>query len=175
MTTPHDAIEAAAEEYANERTKFTSHWMEKMNQHGEASRHFKAGWTACQSHMLTQASEGFDEWFVATYRYHYNELVIPESVRPQKDAWQAAKLSAMKEMEELRSLNEQMKKRLSECEDALRFYADKEHWFCDRYSTGMGHAVLTVVHASDEEPIGGECYYGGKRARQYFKSAGGEG
>jgi hypothetical protein len=103
MTTPHDAIEAAAEEYANERTKFTSHWMEKMNQHGEASRHFKAGWTACQSHMLTQASEGFDEWFVATYRYHYNELVIPESVRPQKDAWQAAKLSAMKELEEMKA------------------------------------------------------------------------
>jgi hypothetical protein len=71
--------------------------------------------------------------------------------------------------------NEALRRRLSECEDVLRFYADKEHWFCDRYSTGMGYAVFTVVHASDEEPIGGECYYGGKRARQYFKSAEGEG
>jgi len=32
----------------------------------------------------------FDKWFIQTYRYDYKDLVIPESVNPQKEAWQAA-------------------------------------------------------------------------------------
>lgn len=40
--------------------------------------------------MNEQDKEAFDEWFIQRYRYDYNDLVIPESVKPQKEAWQAA-------------------------------------------------------------------------------------
>jgi hypothetical protein len=40
--------------------------------------------------MNDQYKEAFEEWFIKTYRYDYKDLVIPESVTPQKEAWQAA-------------------------------------------------------------------------------------
>jgi len=40
--------------------------------------------------MNNQDNEAFDNWFIKTYRYDYKDLVIPESVNPQKEAWQAA-------------------------------------------------------------------------------------
>ena len=40
--------------------------------------------------MNDKDKEAFDKWFIEEYRYDYNRLVIPESVNPQKEAWQAA-------------------------------------------------------------------------------------
>jgi hypothetical protein len=40
--------------------------------------------------MNDKDKEAFDKWFIEKYRYDYNRLVIPESVNPQKEAWQAA-------------------------------------------------------------------------------------
>jgi hypothetical protein len=40
--------------------------------------------------MNDKDKEAFDNWFIEKYRYHYNRLVIPESVNPQKEAWKAA-------------------------------------------------------------------------------------
>lgn len=40
--------------------------------------------------MNNQDREAFEKWFIKTYRYDYKDLVIPESINPQKEAWQAA-------------------------------------------------------------------------------------
>lgn len=40
--------------------------------------------------MNDKDKEEFDKWFLEAYRYDYHKLVIPESVNPQKEAWQAA-------------------------------------------------------------------------------------
>jgi hypothetical protein len=40
--------------------------------------------------MNNKDLEAFDKWFIRQYRYDYNDLVIPESVMPQKEEWQAA-------------------------------------------------------------------------------------
>ena len=47
--------------------------------------------TECnEEFMNNKDKEEFDEWFIKTYRYDYKDLVIPESIKPQKEAWQAA-------------------------------------------------------------------------------------
>lgn len=40
--------------------------------------------------MNNQDKEEFVKWLIKTYKYDYKNLVIPESVNPQKEAWQAA-------------------------------------------------------------------------------------
>jgi hypothetical protein len=40
--------------------------------------------------MNDKDKEAFDEWFIKTYRYDYKDLVIPESINPQKEAWLSA-------------------------------------------------------------------------------------
>lgn len=44
----------------------------------------------------------FDKWFKDHYRYDYKDLVIPESVNPQKEAWEAACEFKQKEIDKLR-------------------------------------------------------------------------
>jgi hypothetical protein len=40
--------------------------------------------------MIDKDKQEFEKWFIKTYRYDYKDLVIPESINPQKEAWQAA-------------------------------------------------------------------------------------
>ncbi len=52
--------------------------------------------------MNDKNNEAFDEWFIKTYRYDYKDLVIPESINPQKKAWQAACDYKQKEIDDLK-------------------------------------------------------------------------
>lgn len=51
--------------------------------------------------MNDKDNQEFDKWFLEAYRYDYHKLVIPESVNPQKKAWQAACEYKQKEIDEL--------------------------------------------------------------------------
>jgi hypothetical protein len=52
--------------------------------------------------MNDQDLEAFNKWFIGHYLYDYNDLVIPESVMPQKEEWQAAIEYKQKEIDELK-------------------------------------------------------------------------
>ena len=53
--------------------------------------------------MNDKNNEAFDEWFIKTYRYDYKDLVIPESINPQKEAWQAACSHKQKEIDAIKA------------------------------------------------------------------------
>lgn len=97
--------------------------------------------------MNDKNNEAFDEWFIKTYRYDYKDLVIPESINPQKKAWQAACSHKQKEIDaikaeierlqnyvisgyregikELEAENAELKLKLSNAwKEAERFYLD---------------------------------------------------
>jgi hypothetical protein len=81
--------------------------------------------------MNDQYKEAFDKWFIKTYRYDYKDLVIPESVNPQKEAWQAAieyerfnhKYCVVGSLDKLCEKLEAENKKLR---DALEFYANNQ-------------------------------------------------
>ena len=62
--------------------------------------------------MNDKDKEAFDEWFIKTYRYDYHRLVIPESVNPQKLAWQSACEYKQEEIEELEAENAKLREYL---------------------------------------------------------------
>ena len=60
----------------------------------------------------------------------------------------------------------QIKNRLVEAERALKFYADKDNWdYC-------GEDLAQIDLNADDRSKLGYDYYGGKRAREYFKKWG---
>ena len=63
--------------------------------------------------MNDKNNEAFDEWFIKTYRHDYKDLVIPESINPQKEAWQAACSHKQKEIDAIKAENEKLKKSLN--------------------------------------------------------------
>ena len=68
---------------------------------------FAKGMTEAQDHLLSQASEGFEEYIdyiTSGRRLQVNRLDLHEQT------WQAAKLSQAKEIEELKKENEELKK-----------------------------------------------------------------
>lgn len=64
---------------------------------------------------------------------------------------------------------EELKQKLAECEEALRFYGDKENW--SRDEDYDGYDISGIIKSCDNEIIDKSKdlnYHGGKRARQYF-------
>ena len=64
---------------------------------------YKSGYTQAQQDLISQAREGFEEWFK---NYCVSKL-LPV---PSREVWQAARLSMAKELEELKKENEELKK-----------------------------------------------------------------
>jgi antirestriction protein len=65
----------------------------------ELERRIWPHWQACAEWMLSQASDGFESWFLESHGYKPEQLVIPESVNPLRKAFIAARLSSAKEIE----------------------------------------------------------------------------
>lgn len=93
--------------------------------------------------MNDKDKDAFDKWFIEKYRYNYNDLVIPESVKPQKEAWQAACEYKQKEIDDLTGqlkscvfvYEEKVTRLLAENEklrECVEFYANEETWFEER-------------------------------------------
>lgn len=55
--------------------------------------------------MSDKDEKEFDKWFKEKYRYDYKDLVIPESVNPQKEAWKAACEYKQKEIDKVKKLD----------------------------------------------------------------------
>ena len=109
-------IESLAVNHANFYTTPENHdW------HGRYSS-YKNSYIKAQQDLLSQASEGFEEWH-KNHEYFEGVLDFNETnivgLRPinssdvyenAKEAWQAAKMSSAKEIDELKKENEELKK-----------------------------------------------------------------
>jgi phage-related protein len=97
--------------------------------------------------MNDKDKEAFDKWFIEKYRYDYNRLVVPESINPQKEAWQAACEYKEAENKKLR--------------EALEFYADPNSWIWTKLNYDQiisEDADYVLSHSADK--------VGGRIARQ---------
>jgi hypothetical protein len=117
--------------------------------------------------MNDKDKEAFDKWFIKTYRYDYKDLVIPKSVNPQKEAWQAAieyerfnhKYCVVGSLDKLCEKLEAENKKLRE---ALEFYAD----------TSNPNSIFNPDHDEEEDCEfieSTQFTHFGKRAREALK------
>ena len=85
------------------------------HEHGGSQKaYLGAGYIAGQRNLLESASEGFEEW---QKDYRKGGSIFDH----QKEAWQASRLSLMKELSTLKTINEKLEK-------AVEFYANVDNW-----------------------------------------------
>lgn len=136
--------------------------------------------------MNDKDKEEFDKWFLEAYRYDYHKLVIPESVNPQKEAWQAACEYKDKEIDDIyvgwqlaldyvnNSKDEifKLEAENKKLREALEFYADYQNWkFSDKYA-----CIIWMDHDNYPSHINGRkingyesLFVSGKIAREALK------
>ena len=92
----------------NEIEEMAGEWLIENNHVtmlGDKSEIFKAGYTQAQEDLIEAASENFEEWF----KEYYRGGSIYEHC---KEAWQSAKLSNAKKIEDLERENREMRDNL---------------------------------------------------------------
>lgn len=108
---------------------------------------FIAGAEYQKDKMLSGANKGYTDWVRGQIVQFVNHCSF--------GAWQASRLSALKEIEELKKELKESKELIKEMRNALSFYGKEGNWD-DR--------ILLIL--SDAEDTAYSSYSGGKRARQ---------
>lgn len=85
------------------------------------------GYSQAQKDLLDSASEGFEEWFSVSGL----ELFQTANKSNFKGIWQAAKLSAFKEVSRLVEINKQLTEKLVEVERVLKIENHYKFTNCD--------------------------------------------
>jgi len=195
MKPTNEEIEQTANEYGHHRLNCTcgGKYFDESKFKG-----FKEGATWAIEKMLDGASDGFDEWrckFLESIEKghgEYWETVLangPELI--MVEAWQAAKLSAFRDVEftnqkyrgmvnlsefqvakikELESENKRLKERLIDAENVIEWYGNKDNW-----GKTNQHAInrIGLNDCTNDGTFNYRGVYmkyaevGGKRARDY--------
>lgn len=87
---------------------------------------YLAGWNECEKHVRESVSEGFGEWWADFIRGHLGPEMVAVPELKIKKAWQAAKLSSLVEIEQLKA---QIKKRDEALIEVTRIVEEYKDFF----------------------------------------------
>ena len=125
--------------------------------------------------MSNKDKEAFDKWFLETYRYDYKDLVIPESIKPQKEAWQAAIEYMRKEysnimdaMTKTSQNNFKLQAENAKLRKCVEFYSNTDNWLEEKNRNNL----YTIIKEDASDDYCDYLRFGGKRARQVLKELG---
>jgi hypothetical protein len=121
---------------------------------------YEAGFQKCQELIEQECDHGFDDW----KEYHLNKSFTYEQM------WQAAKLSSLKKIEELKTKLAQVEARNEVYREALEYYSDQRNWI--GYHSDCTNILNDHLEAFADD--GFKIFIGGKRARKALNSGKGE-